>query len=307
MKASFIIPTFKEPQQIKKLISSFLNIKSNQIEILIVNSNPNDETSSFLSTCGDSRVNELEGTPSLYWSGAINIGLNYVLNYSNKPDYVFIMNADVEFTDDILNIFLQKANGMTKFQFAAVTVSESTIVSSGAHVSSWFFTKIRHPLAGSSIESLIDDVLIPVDYLPARCIMFPYSALVECGVISEKRLPHYCGDLEFTNRLRLKGYKSYIYTGVKVYLDASNTGEKIFQKSLNLKSRLLSLFSIKSPSNPKYRIRFVILSYPWYAIPTAIILYISRSLVEVFLGGSFIKKITRENESGFSGSNQFNI
>ena len=301
MKASFIIPTFKEFKQIEKLISSFSFIKSDQIEILIVNSNPKDKTSQFIADSSDKRVRELEGVSSLYWSGAVNIGLNFLLNSTNKPNYVFIMNADVEFNEDILEKFLQKANGITKFQYAAVTVSGDNIVASGARVKSWFFTSIIHPLAGSSKKDLDDDILIPVDYLPTRCVMFPYSALVECGVIAEKSLPHYGGDEEFTNRLRIKGYEPYIYTGVSVYLDASNTGTDVFQSPLNLKTRISSLFSIKSPSNPKYRIIYVKMVYPWYAIPTGIILYILRSIMEVFLGGRFINKITKNNETGFSG------
>lgn len=302
MKSTFVIPTFKEPKQIKKLISSFSFINSDQIEILIINNNPNDETSRFLATCGDKRVREIEGISTLYWSGAVNIGLNFVLNSINKPDYVFIMNADIEFNYDIFDKFIQKAKGMTKFQLAGVTVSQDKIVASGAKVSSWFLTNIRHPLAGSTKEDLVEDILIKVDYLPTRCIMFPYTALVECGVIAEKRLPHYGGDEEFTNRLRLKGYQPYIYTGVIVYLDVSNTGTDVFHKPLNFRNRLGSLFSIKSPSNPNFRITFVKMVYPWYAVPTGIILYVSRSILEVSLGGNLIKMIAKKSGTGFSGS-----
>jgi GT2 family glycosyltransferase len=302
MKASFVIPTFKELKQIEKLMTSFSNIISNQIEIVIVNSNPNDETSRFLNSFTDKRVREIKGVSTLYWSGAVNIGLNCVLNSMDKPEYVFIMNADVEFKEDILEKFLQKANGMPKFQFAAVTVSGDNIVASGAKVSSWFLTNIRHPLAGSEKKDLAKDDLIEVDYLPTRCVMFPYSALVECGVIAEKQLPHYGGDEEFTNRLRLKGYQPYIYTGVSVFLDSSNTGTDVFHKPLSFRKRLVSSFSIKSPSNPKYRIAFVKMVYPWYAVPSGIILYFFRSVLEVVLGGSLIRKIFNKNESGFSGS-----
>jgi GT2 family glycosyltransferase len=302
MKASFVIPTFKELKQIEKLMISFSNIISNQIEIVIVNSNPNDETSRFLNSFADKRVREIEGVSTLYWSGAVNFGLNYVLNSMDKPDYVFIMNADVEFKEDILEKFLQKANGMPKFQFAAVTVSGDNIVASGAKVSSWFLTNIRHPLAGSKKKDLAKDDLIEVDYLPTRCVIFPYSALVECGVIAEKQLPHYGGDEEFTNRLRLKGYQPYIYTGVSVFLDSSNTGTDVFHKPLSFRKRLFSSFSIKSPSNPKYRIAFVKMVYPWYAVPSGIILYVFRTFLEVVLGGNLIKKITKKSETGFSGS-----
>lgn len=302
MKASFVIPTFKEPKQIEKLISSFLFVLSSEIEILIINGNPKDETSLLLSACKDKRIVELEGSPVLYWSGLVNIGLNYLLQSDEKPEFVFILNADVFFDCDILERFLEKAKTLEKFQFAGITTSKGKIIASGAKVKSWLLTNIRHPLAGSLIENLTEDILIPVDYLPTRCLMFPFSALLECGVIAEKRLPHYGGDEEFTNRLRLYGYQPFIYTGVKVFLDARNTGTDVFHKRINLRKRIGSLFSIKSTANPIYCIRFVKMAYPWYAIPSGIILYVSRSILQVLFGGSLLKKVARKNETGFSGS-----
>jgi hypothetical protein len=41
---------------------------------------------------------------------------------------------------------------------------------------------------------------------------------------------------------------------------------------------------------------------PWYARPSAMVLYILRSLVEVSLGGATIKSIFGHREAGFSGS-----
>ncbi len=302
MKASFVIPTYKEPKQIEKLISSFLFVQSSVIEIFIVNGNPKDETSLLLAACKDDRVIELEGNPDLYWSGLVNIGLNYLLQRNEKPEFVFILNADVFFDCDILERFLKKAKTLEKFQFAGITISKGKIIASGAKVKSWVLTNIRHPLAGSLVENLAEDILIPVDYLPTRCLIFPFSALLECGVIAEKRLPHYGGDEEFTNRLRQYGYQPFIYTGVKVYLDASNTGTDVFHKKINIWKRLGSLFSIKSTANPVYCIRFVKMAYPWYAVPTGIILYLLRSILQILLGGRLLKKVSRKNETGFSGS-----
>jgi GT2 family glycosyltransferase len=121
-------------------------------------------------------------------------------------------------------------------------------------------------------------------------------------LIAEKELPHYGGDNEYTNRLRKLGCLPYIYTGVKVRVDAKNTGTDVFHKSVPLWVRLNSLFSIKSTANPVYRLRFVRIAYPWYAWPSAMVLYLARSLLEVFLGGMAIRCLFRQKESGFSGS-----
>jgi len=43
------------------------------------------------------------------------------------------------------------------------------------------------------------------------------------------------------------------------------------------------------------------LAYPWYAQPSAMLLYGLRSIMEVLLGGALIKLMVRRRESGFSG------
>ncbi len=298
----FIIPTFKEKEKIENLIKSFLHIPNRNIEIIIINGNPEDETSHWLGVCNDNRIIELKGDPTLYWSGLVNIGLNFILMKQEKPKYVFLMNADIQFNSNILVPFLKNADDLKKFQLAAVTVNKSNIISSGVKVISWFLTLNRHPLAGTSVNTLSKNQLIPVEFLPTRCMMFPFDALITSGIINERSLPHYAGDYEFTYRLNKLGYQAYICTDIIVELDGTNTGVDVFNKNLRLSNRIKFLFSIKSTSNPLYRLRFIILVYPWYSMPTAIILYFFRSILEVLLGGYMIKKIFRRTESGFSGS-----
>jgi GT2 family glycosyltransferase len=299
--ASFVIPTFKEKEKIEALIHCFENIRNKWIEIIIVNGNPDDDTSQWLKSCGDKRILELTGHPSLYWSGLVNVGLGYILNSPVKPDYVFVMNADILFSTDILQAFLSEAQKLKPCQLAAVTSAHGRVLSSGVRVQSWFFTLNCHPLAGSELNTLPDNQLIPVDFLPTRCIMFPFEALQKAGLTAEKRLPHYCGDYEFTARLSRLGYKAYIATNIVIEVDTHHTGADVYSKKLNLWTRISSVFSIKSPSNPFYQIRFINLVYPRWSRPSAILLYVIRCLLEVLLGGNRIKKIFYHTESGFSG------
>jgi GT2 family glycosyltransferase len=159
----------------------------------------------------------------------------------------------------------------------------------------------RHPLAGSLPEDLPADALIPVDFLPTRCTLIPYAAVQKAGLVAESSLPHYGADNEYTDRLRKLGYQPYIYTGVRVRVDTGHTGADVFRRRLSVGKRLRSLFSIKSTANPIYRLRFVRLVYPWYAWPTAMLLYVARSAMEVILGGAVVRNLWRRSESGFAG------
>lgn len=175
-------------------------------------------------------------------------------------------------------------------------------MSSGVKVVSWFLTLNRHPLAGLPAASLPEGALIPVDFLPARCTLIPYAAVAEAGLVAERELPHYCADYEYTNRLRKLGYQPYIFTGVRVRLDAEHTGTHVFYRRVPFCKRMGCLFSIKSPSNPACRARFVKLVYPRYAWPSAMILYLLHSLGEVLLGGARIRSMFPMKEHGYSAS-----
>jgi GT2 family glycosyltransferase len=301
IKTFVIVPTFREKGKVEKLLNSFSHVTDGTIKLLIVNGNPGDETSSYLRQLHNSRILELPGAPHLFWSGLINLGLEHLLRQAEQPEFVILMNADIEFDTDILTPLIAKARATPNAQLAAVTIAGRNVVSSGVKVKSWSLMINRHPLAGTLPEHLPSDALIPVDFLPTRCTLIPFAAAKQAGLIAENDLPHYGGDNEYTNRLRTLGFPPYIFTGSRVRVDAKNTGNSVFHKSLSLKVRISSLFSIKANFNPIYRLRFVRLAYPWYAWPSAMFLSVLRSVLEVLLGGGAIKSLLRHKESGFAG------
>jgi GT2 family glycosyltransferase len=302
IKTYVIVPTFKEKAKVETLLNSFSRVRDETIKILIANGNPGDETSSYLNQLHNSRVLEIPGTAGLFWSGLVNLGLRHVLRQAEQPEFIILMNADVEFDGDILKPLLAKARATPNGQLAAVSIAGRHVVSSGVKVQSWLLTANRHPLAGTLPENLPSDALIPVDFLPTRCTLIPFAAVKRAGLIAENDLPHYGGDYEYTNRLRQLGFAPFIFTGAQIRLDAQNTGHSVFHKSLSLKVRLRSLFSIKATFNPIYRLRFIRLAYPAYAWPSAMTVYLLRSALEVLLGGRIIKLIFRRKETGFAGT-----
>jgi len=296
-----IVPTFKEKEKIVKLLHSLAHVPQGTVKLLIVNGNPGDETSVYLRQLHNNAILEIKGSPELFWSGLVNLGLEHVLRHAEDPEFLILMNADIEFDTDILTPLIAKARANPNAQIAAVTISGRRVVSSGVKVQSWWLMINRHPFAGTLPERLPSEALIPVEFLPARCTLIPFAAAKRAGLVAERDLPHYAGDYEYTNRLRTSGFPAYIYTGSQVRVDAKNTGTSVFHKPLSLKTRITSLFSIKANYNPVYRLRFVRMAYPWYAWPSAMVMCLLRSTVEVLLGGNAVKFLLRRKESGFAG------
>jgi GT2 family glycosyltransferase len=297
-----VAPTFREPSKVAALLACIGQVAYEPLSVFIVNANPGDETSKLLSGSGvDPRVRELAADPSLFWSGTVNVGLRRVQAEAGPHDWVLLLNVDITFQGDIVSALVQLAQERPACQIGALAHVAGRVISSGIQVRSWVWSLNRHPLAGWCVEDVPPDYLEPMDFLPTRCVLFPVNALREVGFVNERRLPHYAADYEFTNRLRRHGYQPFLTGSIHIESDATNTGNDLYRKGFSFHERVRRLFSIKSQFNPRYRINYVLLAYPVYAIPTALLAYLAKTIVEVGLGGARLKKILPGKGTGISG------
>ena len=305
-KIFFCVPTYNEPGKVKLFLDSLSNIKYKNIEIVIVNANGKDKTSDLISNSLISKkikIKELFGLKTEMWSSTLNRALSYSLRKSDDSDYILISNVDIEFKDDIASSLIKKSKELNNSQVGAVSINKNYFISSGVKVKSWFWTLNDHPYSGYHIDATIKNKTCSVDYLPGRCFIFPISFLKKTGLINSKYLPHYHADYEFSWRLNKLNCKAYIDFKSKIYVDMKNTGHSIYDFKTGFSNRLMNLMSVKSPSNPYFRIIMVIKMFPIYAIPSGIFFYLLRSFSELLFGAKFLVKIFGNTRKGFSGSN----
>jgi GT2 family glycosyltransferase len=146
-----------------------------------------------------------------------------------------------------------------------------------------------HPFSGYLKTEVPTNLCIPVDLLATRFMLTPAQAIIEGGLVSERLLPHYHADLEFSHRLHRAGYVPYIYTKARIEVDTNNTGDSVYFQTIGFWTRVFRLMSIRNPSNPWYRMVFVVLVFPWYSWPTATLAYLLRTLIEVALNKAQIQ------------------
>jgi GT2 family glycosyltransferase len=123
-------------------------------------------------------------------------------------------------------------------------------------------------------------------------------------LIDYKHLPHYHADYEFSNRLKENGCIPFIDSDIRIYVDMKNTGLSIYNNPKGLTERIRNLRSIKNPSNPWYRINFVIRVFPKIFIPTGIFLYLARTVLETVVPGKIITRLFGSQNKGYSGVNK---
>ena len=296
-----LAPTFREPGPVAKLLRALSGTEYQGWTLLLVNCSPGDETSALVRTCDlGPRVRELAGHPGLFWSGAQNVGLRVVLQEAGENDLVVLINVDIDFGPQFLGSLLALHQEHPRAQLGALSCHGNRVVSSGVQVRSWMLALTRHPYSGWDASRVPGTGVVPVDLLPTRCVLFPVAAVRAAGLIREKWLPHYGADYEFTRRLGRAGYGALLCLGIRLESDITNTGNDLYSKQFTLISRIRRLFHIKSSFNPVHRISYVVLTYPWWAVPTAAAMYLVKTFAEVLLGGRGLRRVLSGTGHGFS-------
>ncbi len=301
-----VVPTFKESEKVKCFFNSLKYVNYPELEIILINANSGDKTTEILKNYMSHSlypILEIPGRANEYWSATVNRGLKYIMNKASKIDFIIIANIDIEFQTDIITKLYKRASDNFPCQISALGISNGITISSGVKVKSWFLTINKHVLAGNKLNSFDDGDIISVDYVPGRCFIFPANYLKLAGLINESDLPHYHSDYEFSNRLRKVGCLAFIDTAVHINADMKNTGLSIFDNKSNIFTRLKLLLSIKNPSNPYYRYKMVLAMYPILCFPSALLLYMMRTFIEISFGSTFISRLFKTKEMGYSGAN----
>ena len=287
MKIHIVVPTFRESELARQFLASWEEISEPDIQIVIVNGDPGDETSEFLqSWSGKWPVLEVEGSPGLFWTGLVCLGLRAIAETIEDEDLFLIMNIDVLINGDPVRSILSRLGTCENRQVTIpVSGSDGRILSVGVLVRSWALSLNRHLFDGMKMEDLPENETIEVTYLPTRFLLCPAAVLKEGLFPDEEMLPHYCADYEYTNRLRKHGYVPVVYTGASATVSETNTGLDTFLQTTSLVDRIKGLRDIKCPYNARYRFRFVRMVYPLAARIPGMMSHFAKIFLEVLFGG----------------------
>ncbi len=283
------VPTFKEIVHVKAFLSSLASTNFQFKELIIVNGNYGDETTQYIESQKyllNFKITEVPGSKDEFWSGTVNRGLNKIIEDHQSSCDVILCNIDIIFNQMTLVNLLKTFNLFSKKAIVgALGISKDKVFCSGVKVQSWLFPiKNLHPYEGSTLSDVVNKAYENVDFLPCRCILIPGIVNLSRDPIAYKKLPHYHADYEFTNRLKRKGFDLIIDNTSHIFIDMDNTGISVFNDKFNPLTFFRNIFNVKHVSNLKYRINFVILTFPWYAKASAILTYILKTLFELVLG-----------------------
>ncbi|WP_262918670.1 glycosyltransferase family 2 protein [Telluribacter sp. SYSU D00476] len=242
---------------------------SNPLKIVVIDHGSSDGTKENIKKYFPN-VTILEGSLDMWWAGATNLGIKYIMNISNDihNDLILTINNDVTVDNNfVLNIFNDfKENspcliGSTTVDF----FNKDKLIYCGSKWNRYTakFTSIAKTKYSNSYKSLeahnISRV-IESDMLPGRGVLIPLKLFYEIGLYDDNYFPHYAADDDFSIRAKNRNYKLFVSSKAVVY-ELSQVNTQIHKLGSFL-SIIECFSSLKSPLNLKVRLRWALKHSP---------------------------------------------
>ena len=252
-----VIPIFNRFDEIKNLLNQLENQSYKNFKVLIVDHGTQDF---ILSSPPDQfPIEIIKASSQLWFTGAVNRGLEYVINYAGTYiKYVLIMNDDIIIEDlTLIEKLLDEADDEKIVSCMAIT-EQNKIIYAGIKLEKFKF-RYRRIGQGKNVEELSDDKII-CDVLPTRCLLVSIKIIQEIGLLNENRLPHYGSDYEWTSRAKKSGFKLVMISSI--YLKTKINNKEVSAKKKYEKPIVTTFF--KEFFN-KYRRSniYQIINYSW--------------------------------------------
>ncbi|CAN1498780.1 COG1216 Predicted glycosyltransferases [Burkholderiaceae bacterium] len=207
MTVHVLIPVFNRLEMTRRALDCLQTQQLDEpIRLIVINDGSTDGTTEFLSAQKDITV--LNGDGSLWWGGAIEAGLQFVLENVHLSDWVLLVNNDTQFDTKFVQRLLDTARAYAPAAVGSVICDEAApnqLLSIGAVLDTWRL-RVRDKLEQPRIRDLSKGPH-PVDALSGRGTLYPVAAFSIAGTMKTAWLPHYLADYELALRVRNAGYK----------------------------------------------------------------------------------------------------
>lgn len=259
-----VVPVFNRKELTRNCLISLSNQTFSNYQIIVVDDGSTDGTSAMIRQ-EFPEVVLLNGDGNLWWAGATNKGIEYVLQNTKyeETDFILALNNDLEVPENYLDRLFYSASTNRH----AILGSVSIDIDAADHMDfcgiKWNeFTGKYHSRAKDynySYKQLkATTKAVESDMLPGRGTLIPIKVFNEIGLFDSANFPQYAGDEDFTLRARRAGWRLIIPADVFLKSHIAQTGIDTAKVQFRFAYFKELFFSIRSPLNLKIRYRFAL-------------------------------------------------
>ena len=184
-----LIPVYNRIAKTINCIDSIVKEDKQNLQIIVIDDNSSDGTKQTIHEKYP-EVIVLNGTGSLFWTGAVSYGIDYVLSICEKGDWVLLLNNDVQITEGVLkkliNFSIRKNRNVLVNALSVDLGDKKTIIKSGTIIKSWFFNITKHVYHNDKISNIKSNDPVEVDLLTGRCLLHPVEVFLSAGNYNSK-------------------------------------------------------------------------------------------------------------------------
>lgn len=231
----------------KGLLQSIRNSEYRKVKTIIVDDGSTDGSSEYIKT-NYPEINIIKGNGNLWWTGAMEKGVEYISSVCGRDDYLLTINNDCMFDNKYISslVSFMKNNSNSIVGSLVLDKLSGNIVDAGVLIN--WDKALFEPIKINNDSRLVG--CVNVDTLSTKGSMYPVKIFQEIGNFDRDNFPHYLSDYEFSCRARKFGYKLILNYDSVVINDSLRTGKEIINnqpiRMVELKNYL---FSKKSKIN----------------------------------------------------------
>ena len=257
MTVFIIIPVYNRKELTAECIKSLYKQTYDKLKIVVVDDGSSDGTEGMIKREFPDVV-LLRGDGNLWWTGATNMGVKYVLDKRKQNDYVLTLNNDLYVGSDYIYQLLKCAGNNPDSLIGSLSVfkDDPKRVFYGGVTWDPLFAKYN-PIfkRGEKMTSKLSGIR-EVDLLRGRGTLIPVKVFNDIGLYDRVHFPQYIADEEFSLRAKKAGYRLIVCYDAVVLSDVEKTGFNWMASKPTFKLFFKSLFNIKSANNLRARYHF---------------------------------------------------
>lgn len=272
-KVFVVIPVFNRWSFTRRCLEALRRQTYRDMTIVVVDDKSTDGTAEHIRR-EFPEVVLLEGTGDLWWTGATNMGLEYVLSCADSDDYVLLLNNDLTFDHDLLEtlVRVQQANPQSIITPIESSIEQPDRVLVGARRVNWWTGRQQKMHAGELRSQIPKEYVEPTDYVTGRGVLYPVECLRQIGLVDPRYL--HAGDSELGVRARKHGYQLLCTYDAAVYNDLTLDNKGINAGNYRLRDlkryfgdrrsyayiRYVALNAVKCTRNPLQAVSYFVCS-----------------------------------------------